>query len=159
MNELCEYICEWERKKLKYDNTVKNSVQLLTDKSLKVNNREIIKSISKVYDSYTKELREYIDNKQPLKELYETYEDNLNDMLNTFTELSKEEKINYCIKTAYRSQSIDKTLCWFLFGEQMIENLKENSGEVKKYKIEEYKEKQDGAIDFFGRYYKLIEEG
>lgn len=155
LNELCEYICEWERKVLKPKNTVKNSLKLLTDDSLTTNDRKITRAISTLYDSFSKDLRA-IDDKDEIGGLYEEYAVKLKTLQSEFSQLSDEEFINYCIKTAYRSIAIDKSLCWHVFGEEMISNLKTNTKQIQNSKVVECDKHDKDAKEFLGRYYKLI---
>lgn len=158
LNELCDYVCEWEQKRLKFSSTTKNSRKLLLNQNFELLDRNVMKAINGIYDSYTKELREYIEEEKKIATLYDKYGKELLEALNTFSDISDEEKINYCIKTAYRSMGTDKTLCWFLFGEQMIENLKTNSDEKNECVIIECKKDDEDSSNFFGRYYRLVEK-
>lgn len=154
LNELCEYICQWERKKLKMNNSVKNSQKLLTDNSLGLNDKKIIRKISSIYTDFTEKLRECDEDN--INELYIEYGHKLNVLKNDTQSLSTVEFINYCIKTAYRSMGIDKSLCWYLFGHEMINNLKDNSPTTEELKIVECDENDVDGKEFLGRYYKLV---
>lgn len=153
LNELCEYIYQWERKKLKMNNSVKNSQKLLTDNSLELNDKKIIRKISSIYTEFTEKLRECDDDS--IDELYKEYGEKLNVLKNETQSLSADKFINYCIKTAYRSMGIDKSLCWYLFGDEMINNLKDNSPITKELKIVECNESDIDGKEFLGRYYKF----
>jgi hypothetical protein len=66
---------------------------------------------------------------------------------------------NYCIKTAYRSMSSDKSLCWMLFGDEIIKNLRANSDERKELIIEQVNKLDTDGNEFLGKYYKLTKIG
>ncbi|MFJ3388781.1 hypothetical protein [Lysinibacillus sp. NPDC086135] len=155
MNELSDYICQWERKKLKINNTVKNSSELLVDSSLVLDNKKLIREVASIYNKFTEELRDCVDDEDKVSTLYEKYKIIINELEIKYSDISHDELVNYCIKTAYRSMSIDKTLCWYLFGEEMIENLRSNSDESEECSIVECDSSDEYANEFLGKYYKL----
>lgn len=154
LNELCDYICQWERKKLKPKNSVKNSQVLLTDNTLELNDKKIIRKISTIYNEFTDKLRECDEDN--INVLYDEYREKVFLLKDEIQTLSEDEFINYCIKTAYRSIGIDKSLCWYLFGDEMINNLKDNSPLTEELKIVECDALDTEGKEFLGRYYKFV---
>ncbi|MNF78943.1 hypothetical protein D3C84_611430 [compost metagenome] len=150
MNELSDYINQWERRSVDWDRSLINNGHLLVDNSLELDDKNIMRKIKRIYDEYDVDLRNAIDEDKDLSILAEQYKDKLN-------ELNIDDKllVNYCIKTAYRSISSDKSLCWMLFGDEMLDNLRLNSDERKECEIVETNKYDPEASDFLGKYYKL----
>lgn len=154
MNELCDYITQWEHKRINWDNTTINNGHLMVDKSLELSNNKLIRRIKSIYNEFTTELRKYVDEDRKLKPLIDEYEEKLNKLKIEY-QLSQKVFTNYCIKTAYRSISTDKTLCWSLYSDEMLSNLRKNSDERKECRIVECSKDEESAKEFLGRYYKL----
>ena len=53
LNELCFYISEWEQKKLGWGLKRKNTKDLVTNRNIKINDREIIKALRKLRNDFT----------------------------------------------------------------------------------------------------------
>lgn len=152
MNELCDYICQWEKRNVDWDNgDLINNRHLLVDNTLDLDDKSIIKRIRNIYNEFDNDFRESLDDETDIKPILEEYKEKLKTIVQDETILA-----NYCIKTAYRSMSSDKVLCWLLFGDAMLENLKVNSDERKELKIEETSEDDSEASEFLGKYYKLV---
>lgn len=151
MNELCDYICQWEKRNIVWDNTLENNGHLLIDKSLSLSDKDIMKKIRKVNNGFSKDLRMAIENDEDLKILSQDYYSQLKEIISDEELLS-----NYCIKVSYKSISSDKTLCWMMFGDVMLNNLKNNSGVQESFKIVETNSKDNDGEEFLGKYYKLI---
>jgi hypothetical protein len=153
MNELCEYVNQWERHKIDWDRSLINNGHLLVNQELDLSDKQIIKKIKRIYDEFDIDLREAIENDIDISILANAYLKKLN-------KLNLDEFIlaNYCIKVAYRSVSSDKTLCWILFGDEMLKNLRNNSDERKELVIVETDKQDNDGRDFLGKYYKLIKK-
>jgi hypothetical protein len=154
MNELCDYICQWEKRKINWDRSLINNGHLLIDKELDLSDKQIMKKIKKVYDEYDVDLRKALDEDKKLDILSDKYQKKLKMIMLDETLLA-----NYCIKTAYRSMSSDKSLCWMLFGEEMMQNLRANSDERKELIIEQVNKLDTDGNEFLGKYYKLTKIG
>lgn len=154
MNELCDYINQWERRNVDWDRSLINNGHLLIDNSLDLTDKQVIKKIIKIYNEYDTELRKALDEDKNIDLLIESYDKKLRKVIKDETMLA-----NYCIKTAYRSTSSDKSLCWMLFGDEIIKNLRENSDERKELVIEETDNHDVEGKEFLGKYYKLIKIG
>ncbi|MCE5220098.1 MAG: hypothetical protein LLF98_02225 [Clostridium sp.] len=157
LNELCDYICYWEKHNIVWDKKVINNGHLLVNRDLDLSNKHIIKKIKYIYDQFKFDLKNLLDEKKEddNKEfdiLFDKYKNKLNEI-----NLDRELLANYCIKVAYRSISEDKVLCWSLFSDIMLKNLKNNSPDKKQCKIEEVQEVDNDTYEFLGKYYKLIE--
>jgi hypothetical protein len=154
MNELCDYICQWEKRNIDWDRSLINNGHLLVDKTLELSNKETMRKIKKVLNEYNDDLRKTLDEDEELDILFDKYKERL-------FEIVEDEKLlaNYCIKVAYRSMSSDKSLCWMLFGDEMIDNLRENSDERKELELVETNKKDEEGQEFLGKYYKLVNKG
>jgi hypothetical protein len=153
MNELCEYVNQWERHKIDWDRSLINNGHLLVDQELELSDKQIIKKIKRIYDEFDIDLRDAIENDIDISILANTYLKKLNKL-----NLDEYLLTNYCIKVAYRSVSSDKTLCWILFGDEMLKNLRNNSDERKELVIIETEKQDNDSHDFLGKYYKLIKK-
>jgi hypothetical protein len=149
MNELCDYVNQWEKRKIDWDRSLINNGHLLIDNSLDLSDKQIIKKIKKVYNEFDIKLREVLDDETNLDPIIDEFSVKLNNLVT-----DKELLSNYCIKTAYQTISSDKILCWSLFGDVMLKNLRNNSDERKECEIIETSS-QDGQ-EFLGKHYKLV---
>jgi len=152
LNELSEYIFQWERKHLIWDRSVVNSGHLLVDQSMELTNKHIIKKIKKIYDEFKVDFQKVLDEDSKLSVILGKYKTKLSEI-----GLDKETLANYCISVSYRTISEDKLLCWSLFGSVMVKNLKSNSPTQKQYKISEVSRDTTESNEFLGKYYKLEE--
>lgn len=152
LNELCEYVNQWERHNINWDRSVLNNGYLLVDQSLVLENKHIIKKIRNIYDEFKIDFQKIFDEDSDYDVVIDNYKKKL-------SEISLDSKIlaNYCIKVAYRSISEDKVLCWTLFGDEMLKNLKYNSKDTKQYKIVESTKDEKNIYEFLGKYYQLQE--
>lgn len=150
MNELCDYICQWEKRSINWDRSLINNGHLLVNDTLDLSDRKIMKQIKTILDSFDEDLRAAIDEESDISLLAEEYQSKLSQLIT-----DEELLANYCIKTAYRSMSSDKTLCWMLYGDIMINNLRVNSDERKECKVIETDRNDPDGHDFLGKYYKL----
>jgi hypothetical protein len=149
MNELCDYVNQWEKRKIDWDRSLINNGHLLIDNSLDLSDKQIIKKIKHIYNEFDAKLREVLDEESSLEPIIEEFSIKLNNLIT-----NKELLANYCIKTAYQTISSDKILCWSLFGDTILKNLRNNSDERKECEIVEVTP-NDGQ-EFLGKYYKLI---
>lgn len=159
LNELCDYIFQWEKHNIIWDKEVVSSGDLLVNKDLDLSNKHIIKNIKYIYDDFKIDFKKYLEDKKDDDSkqsdiLFDKYKKKLFEI-----KLKYEILANYCIKVAYRSISEDKVLCWSLFSDVMLKNLKANSDSSKQCKIELIKENKQNTYEFLGKYYKLIEGG
>lgn len=152
LNELCEYICQWEKHNIKWDRNVTNNGELLINNIYDLDNKHTIKKIRSIYNNFKYEFQQYIEQDKDIDVLIEKYKKKILEI-----SLDVEYLANYCIKVAYRSISEDKVLCWSIFGDIMLKNLKHNSQNKNSYKIVECNKNDSTAKEFLGKYYKLEE--
>jgi hypothetical protein len=149
MNELCDYINQWEKRKLDWDRSLINNGHLLVNNELELTDKKLIQKIRKIYNEFDVELREILDKDISLEPIIEKYKVRLNKLMDDELLLA-----NYCIKTAYQSIGSDKVLCWSLFSDNILKNLRVNSDERKECEIVGTT-REDGN-EFLGKYYKLV---
>lgn len=157
MNELCSYICEWEKKKILWNKSMVNTGVLLVDNSLNYSDTELIKKMRVLNDRFSKEWKSCV------KDFYKDI--SLGSNLNLLIEKYRKELLslgadriwlaNYFIKTSYMSYSTNKILCWSVFADEMLFNLRKNSPPEKSTKIEKINEKCDNSFEFLGKYYTM----
>lgn len=152
LNELCEYVNQWEKHNISWDTNVLNNRDLLIDHNLNLDNKHIIKEIKKIYDDFKLDFQKIFDEDIDYDVTIDTYRKRLNDI-----SLDRKTLANYCISVAYRTTSEDKKLCWTLFGDVILENLKANSKDVKQYKIIESTKDEKDTYEFLGKHYQLQE--
>lgn len=150
MTELCDYINHWERKKIDWDKSLINNGHLLIDNTLDLSDKNIMKKIKITFDEFDIELREYIDEEKDVEILLDNYRNKLNKI-----GIGEELIANYVIKTAYRSVSSDKVLCWMLYGDTLLSNLRVNSDERKECEIVQTDKDDIDGREFLGKYFKL----
>ena len=152
LNELSEYIYQWEKHNIIWDRSVVNSGDLLINQDLDLSNKHIMKKIRNIYDEFKIDFQKIVEEEGKLNVILGKYKVKLSEI-----QLDKETLANYCIKVAYRTVSEDKLLCWSLFGNYMVKNLKQNSIIHKQYTIEEVEKGKVGSYEFLGKYFKLQE--
>ncbi|MNX76675.1 hypothetical protein D3C86_1081890 [compost metagenome] len=134
-----------------------NNAKLLLDHSYDLSNKHILKRIKKIYDEFKIDFQVFLDSDNSegneFDLLCERYREKLTEIEVDFDLLA-----NYGIKVAYRSISEDKLLCWTLFGDNMIRNIKNNTPNKINYKIVESNKYDSKSKEFLGRYYTLVEE-
>jgi hypothetical protein len=151
MNELCEYICQWEKHSINWDRTVKNNGHLLLDSQYDLTNKHIIKTIKRIYDEFKKELPIVLNEEVNFEIFMEKYKKMIEEI-----KLPREHLANYCIYVAYRSISEEKVLCWSIYGDIMLDNLRKNSSDKAEYVIVETDTNDEDSQEFLGKYYKLM---
>jgi hypothetical protein len=157
MNELCEYICEWEKRKILWNRSIINTGVLLIDNSLDYNDNQLIKKLRLLNNDFVKDLKKYFHKYSHTEKegydfhrLFDKYKKRLYEL-----EPDEYRLANYFIKVSYSSYSSNKLLCWNLFGKEILSNLEMNSPKKKSTKIELLNEKTDDCYEFLGKYYKM----
>lgn len=157
MNELCDYILTWEKRKVKWDNSCVNTSYLLLDNSIETSDRNAYKKIRKVLNAFSSEWMQAIADKEEygdidISKIVQKCSDELFKIVPDRKVLS-----NYCIRAAYANMSCNKSLVWQMFGDEMLQNLKKNSPQAKRTKIIETTPYNPDAYEFLGKYYQMIE--
>lgn len=166
MNELCDYICTWEKKNILWDNNLDNLVDtrcLIINNDLDLSDKKIIKIVRRYINEYADEIRNHI-NLHREKSKDENRKFNMDEVVKRFKknllkELNLDEEIiaNYVIKVSYNSFSISKSLAWAGYGDYIIKNLKENSNPKRHISITEVPYKTNDSYEYLGKYYEFKE--
>lgn len=166
MNELCDYICAWERKNILWDNPVynlKNTYQLIIRHDLELNDKNVIRTVRRYINRYADEIRRYKnlqkedDQGESLKFHMELTANRYKSQLQEALLLDAETTANYVIHVSYASPSISKAFAWVGYGDYIVKNLKENSRQEKSVSIREVSKKTSDTYEYLGKYYELKE--
>ena len=170
MNELCEYICTWERKNILWDNNLKDLMDtrvLIINNDLDLSDKKIIKTVRRYINDYAQEMRKHLEmHKDAMaknsNDCHTTYYFTMSLIADKFKEnLSKELNIdeeiiaNYVIKTSYSSFSISKSFAWAAYADYIIKNLKNNSNPRRNISIEEVPYKTNNSYEYLGKFYEF----
>lgn len=164
MNELCEYICTWEKKCIMWDNNIENLIDtrcLIVNNDLDLSNKKIIKTCRRYINEFADVLRIHLDLKNKGNEDSEfAFEENIKSFIESLkNELQIDDEIiaNYVIDTSYKSMSISKSFAWSAYGDYIIKNLNENSNPRKHISIVEVPYHTNGSYEYLGKYYEFKE--
>lgn len=166
MNELCDYICTWEKKNILWYNNMDNLIDtrcLIINNDLDLSDKKAIKIVRRYINEYADEIRKHI-NLHREKSDDENHKFNMDEVVNRFkTRLQEELKLdeeiiaNYVIKVSYNSLSISKSLAWTGYGDYIIKNLKDNSNPKRHISITEVPYKTNDSYEYLGKYYEFKE--
>jgi len=155
MNELCDYICTWEKRKVEWDKVSLKTKELLINHSYEYTDRNLMREIKRIYNEYAQEINK-INDKDKVESVRQKYIDKLN-VLQSKNNLSDKLFANYNIASAYSSVSVNKSLCWYAYGDTMINNLKNNTPNPNSDKRQIVECETNEGTEFLGRYYKIVE--
>lgn len=166
MNELCDYICTWEKKNILWNNNIDDLIDtrcLIINNDLDLSNKKVMKVVRRYINEYADEIRKHINLKRE-KSDDENHKFNMDEVVNrTKTKLKAELKLdeeiiaNYVIKVSYNSFSISKSLAWAGYSDYIIKNLKENSNPKRHISITEVPYKTNDSYEYLGKYYVFKE--
>ena len=168
MNELCDYICTWEKKNILWDNQLQDLIDtrcLIINNDLVLDDKNVLKIARRYVNLYADELRKHLnmnkskdksdnnDYKFAMDKLVERYKHNLQREIN----LSEELIANYVIKVSYGNFSISKSLAWSAYGDYIIKNLKTNSNPQRNISITEVPYQTNNSYEYLGKFYEFKE--
>lgn len=166
MNELCDYICRWEKEKILWDNDVDNFIDtrcLIINNDLDLSDKKVMKFVRRCVNEYADEIRKHI-NMNRKKSDDENKKHSMDEIVNRFKRklsnefnLDEETIANYVIKVSYNSLSISKSLAWAGYGDYIVKNLKENSNPKRNISITEVQYPDTDTFEYLGKYYKFME--
>lgn len=166
MNELCDYICTWEKKNILWDNNIGDLVDtrcLIINNDLDLSDKKVMKIVRRYINEYADEIRKHINLKRE-KSDDENHKFNMDEVVNRTktklkTKLKLDEEIiaNYVIKVSYNSFSISKSLAWAGYSDYIIKNLKENSNPKRHISITEVPYKTNDSYEYLGKFYEFKE--
>ena len=156
MNELCDYICTWEKHKVEWDKVSLKTRDLLVNHNYEYTNRKLMREIKRIYNEYAQEINK-INDKDKVESVRKKYIGKLEE-LQIKNELIYSLFADYNITSAYSSVSVNKSLCWYVYGDIMIDNLKNNTSNPnsKNRQLVEC-EPSDATTEFLGRHYEIVE--
>lgn len=166
MNELCDYICTWERKNILWDNSpdnLKNTHDRIIDHNLDLSDKSAIRMARRYINRYADEIRRYKNlqkenpDSESLKFNMELAARRIKILLQEALSLDEETIANYVIHVSYASPSISKAFAWAAYGDYIIKNLKTNSSQEKNIFIREVLPKTPGSYEYLGKYYEFQE--
>ena len=170
MNELCDYICTWEKKNIMWDNDLKNLIDtrvLIVNNDLDLNDKKACKIVRKYINIYAAEskrhLELYKDNtSKSMDDSSSTYYtamllviEKLKKDLSNELNLDEETIANYVIKVSYNSLSTKKSFAWMGYGDYIIKNLKNNSNPKRNISIIEVPYKTNNSYEYLGKFYEF----
>ena len=170
MNELCDYICTWEKKEVLWDNDLKNLIDtrvLIVNNDLELNDRKVIKVVRRYINKYAEEIKKHLElqkdnSSKATSENNRSYYFAMDMIANKFKEdlknelgLDEELVANYVIKVSYNNFSISKSLAWAAYADYIIKNLKNNSNPKRSISIMEVPYKTNNSYEYLGKYYEF----
>lgn len=163
MNELCDYICTWEKKRVLWDNDINNLVDtrcLIIDNDLDLSNKKVMRICRKYINDYASEIKKHLNVRDNSAGKHDSFPMGL--LIDEFKsritkDLNMDEYLiaNYIIKVSYSSLSISKSLAWSAYGEYIILNLKNNTNPKRNISIKEVPYKTNDSYEYLGKYYEF----
>lgn len=164
MNELCNYICTWEKKNILWDNDVNNLVDtrcLIINNDLDLSDKKIMKVCRRYINQYAAEIKQHIKLHRE-KSDDENHKFNMDAVVEEYRkhilkELQIDEELiaNYVIKASYSSISISKSFAWSGYGDYIIDNLRNNTNPKRNISIQEVPYKTNDSYEYLGKYYEF----
>ena len=164
MNELCDYICTWEKKNILWDNDVNNLIDtrcLIINNALDLSDKKIMKICRRYINQYADEIRRHIKLRRE-KSDDENHKFNMDAIVTEYrkrilNELQIDEELiaNYVIKVSYSSISISKSFAWAGYGDYIIDNLRNNTNLKRNVSIQEVPYKTNDSYEYLGKYYEF----
>ncbi len=166
MNELCHYICSWEKKNILWNHNVENLTNtkpFIINNDLDLSDRKIIRIARRYINAFSDEIRKHLSLNSEQTD-NESHKFNMDQVADNFKnrlleELNLEEEIiaNYIIKASYNSLTISKSLAWTAYGDYIIKNLKYNSKTKSNISITEVPWGTNNSYEYLGKYYEFME--
>lgn len=164
MNELCDYICTWEKKNIIWDNNLSDLIDtrvLIVNNDLDLSDKKIIKIVRRYINDYAEEIRKHIQLSENNNKNQE-YHFAMNEIVNQFKnrlsnelQLDEETIANYVIKTSYNNFSISKSFAWAGYADYIIKNLRNNSNPRRNISIVEVPYKTNNSYEYLGKFYEF----
>jgi len=164
MNELCDYICTWEKKNILWNNNINDLIDtrvLIINNDIDLSDKSISKIIRRYINDYAEEIRNHMklyDNNNTNRD----YHFAMNEIVNKFKQslsnelgLDEETIANYVIKISYSNFSISKSFAWSGYADYIIKNLKNNSNPKRNISIVEVPYKTNDSYEYLGKYYEF----
>lgn len=164
MNELCDYICSWEKRKILWDNKVQNLIDtrcLIVNNDLDLTDKIINRTARRYINKFNDEVRKHLDlNKAKNGSSYFNIElliQKFKSILLSELKIDEELIANYVINASYSTLSISKLFAWSAYGDYIIKNLSENSNPKKNISITEVPYQTNSSHEYLGKFYEFKE--
>lgn len=164
MNELCHYICTWEKKHILWEHSIDGLVDVrpfIINNELDLSDKKIQRICRRYINDYAMEVKRHAVLQQE-KSNDETQKFHMDALVKDFKnrlklELGLEEPViaNYVIQVSYHSLSISKSFAWAGYGSYIIENLKSHTPPNKRILIKEVLDKTKNSYEYLGKYYEF----
>lgn len=164
MNELCDYVCTWEKKNILWNNDVNNLVDtrcLIINNDLHLSDKKIMKICRRYINQYAAEIKQHIKLHRE-KSDDENHKFNMDSVVTEYRkcilkELQIDEELiaNYVIKVSYSSISISKSFAWAGYGDYIIDNLRNNTNPKRNISIQEVPYNTNDSYEYLGKYYEF----
>ncbi len=170
MNELCDYICTWEKKNIMWDNDLKNLIDtrvLIVNNDMDLSDKNICKIVRRYINNYADEIKKHLelqkDNSSKTTSGYQSNDyfamelvvDKFKEELAKELNLDEEVIANYVIKVSYNNFSISKSFAWAAYADYIIKNLKNNSNPKRNISIAEVPYKTNESYEYLGKFYEF----
>lgn len=182
MNELCDYICTWEKKHILWNHDIGSLAgirNLVVNSTLDLSDRKINRICRKYINQYAAGLKQHIalrgekfnaaDEKRYREETTACYRKKLLEelqneasrsagrpdagLLHKANQIDERLIANYVISASYASVSISKSFAWSAYGAYIIENLQKHTNPDENVSIKEVPANTEGAYEYLGKYY------
>lgn len=164
MNELCDYICTWEKKNILWDKQLNDLIDtrcLIINNDLDLSDKSVTKIVRRYVNLYADEIRKHLNiNKNNDKNDNDNYKFAMDMLVKKYkqdlqqeTGLSEELIANYVIKVSYGNFSISKSLAWYAYGDYIIKNLRAKSNPQQNISITEVPYQTNNLYEYLGKYY------
>lgn len=164
MNELCSYICTWEKKHILYDHDIAHLADiqsLIINNDFDLSDRNILRVCKRYVNQYAAEIRHHL-NLHKEKPDDESFPFHMNVIGDEYKKriledlpLPEEWIANYVIKVSYSSVSISKSLAWSVFGNYITDNLRAHTPSQKNVSIQEVPYQTKTSREYLGKYYEI----
>lgn len=164
MNELCDYICTWEKKNILWNNNLNDLMDtrvLIVNNDLDLSDKKVAKIVRRYINDYAEEVRKHMGLSESnnvnqeyhfaMNEIVKKFKQGLSNELN----LDEETIANYVIKISYSSFSISKSFAWSGYADYIIKNLKNNSNPRRNISIVEVPYKTNNSYEYLGKFYEF----
>lgn len=162
MQELCDYIETWEMKKVKWSKIKNETYPLLVNSDIEFSRTNpIFRICREINENFTKEWINVVRNDDmevrstEITKLFDKYKEVINKNEDEVGDVDLFS--NYFIHACnYRTQ-LNKHLCWEVYGDIMLANVRKNTTDQKEIKIVECDKSDINAQEFLGKWYKIEE--
>ena len=160
MNELCHYICTWERNHILWNQPachLEEIRSLILNHDLDLSDKAILRTVRRTINAYAATLREQMKlgwahtNAYSMDAWIDQWKERLASQLNS----SEEIIANYVIKASYNSLSVSKALAWTVYGDYILKNLNQNTSAQQTLSITELPCQTKDSYEYLGTYYQM----